>query len=326
MLRLASNDEKGIGAADPRVAMHRGGTHAGAIRRALSLSFTALPLLMMLAMPASSQDAPAPGQPVILVTGSTDGLGREVAFRLAATGAHLIIHGRNEERGMAVVNEIRQSGVGSARFYAADFASVDRVRAFAEAILRDYSRIDVVVNNAGIWNNTEERQLSADGHELHFAINYLSGFLLTRMLLPRLIESAPARIVNIASNAQRPIEFDDVMLERGYSGSRAYGQSKLAQILFTVDLAAELEGTGVIVNALHPATLMNTSLVADIGLEPRSTIEEGAEAVVNLVLSDDVGSGEYHNGLQSARPNDQAFDEAARERLRTLSRELTGAP
>ena len=264
---------------------------------------------------------------VILVTGSTDGLGREVALRLASSGAHVIIHGRNEERGRAVVREIEEEGIGSARFYAADLASLDEVRAFGETILGDYDRLDVLVNNAGIWLSGEtERRLSPDGHELAFAVNYLSGFLLTRMLLPLLIESAPARIVNVASTAQTAIDFDDVMMTRRYTGGRGYGQSKLAQILFTFDLAEELEGTGVTANALHPATLMDTRMVQEAGATPRATIDEGATAVMNLVTSPGVGSGQYFNGLRPARANHQAYDEEARAKLRELSEELTGAP
>jgi NAD(P)-dependent dehydrogenase (short-subunit alcohol dehydrogenase family) len=182
-----------------------------------------------------------PDQPVILVTGSTDGLGREVARRLAAGGAHVIVHGRNHERGEALVAEIEAGGAGSARFYAADLGSIANVRSLAESILNDYDRLDVLVNNAGIWlNRTNERQLSDDGHELHFAVNYLAGYALTRLLLPLLLETGNARIVNVASAAQTPIDFDDPMLESGYSGGRAYAQSKLAQILFTMDLAREL--------------------------------------------------------------------------------------
>jgi NAD(P)-dependent dehydrogenase (short-subunit alcohol dehydrogenase family) len=262
---------------------------------------------------------------VMLVTGSTDGLGREVAIRLAATGAHVIIHGRNVERGQEVVSEIQAQGLGSARFYAADLASLAQVRDLANTIIRDYDRLDVLVNNAGIWLlGPEGRQLSTDGHELHFAVNYLSGFLLTRMLLPMIIESAPSRIINVASTAQTPIDFADVMLENGYSGSRGYGQSKLAQILFTLDLAEELEGTGVTVNAVHPATLMNTNLVIDAGAQPRSTIEEGAEAVMNLITSPDAGTGQYYNQLRAIRAHSQAYDENARDQLRALSMRLTG--
>ncbi|MCI0435288.1 MAG: SDR family oxidoreductase [Gemmatimonadetes bacterium] len=268
---------------------------------------------------------PGQTQKVVLVTGSTDGLGREVAKRLAATGAHVIVHGRNVERGNAVVADIERAGKGSARFYRADLGSLAEVRAFAETILREYDRLDVLVNNAGIGSASPNgREVSAEGHELRFAVNYLSGFLLTHLLLPRIIESAPARIVNVSSLAQAPIDFDDVMLERSYTGGRAYAQSKLAQVLFTFDLARELEGRGVIVNALHPATYMNTTMVARAGVEPRSTVEEGAEAVMHLVTAPDLRGGRFFNGQRPSRANPQAYDEAARDRLRTLSRRLTG--
>src|SRR5690606_22955974 len=215
-------------------------------------------------------------------------------------------------------------GIGSARFYPADFASLDQVRALAESIRRDYDRLDLLINNAGIWlRNGDTRQVSADGHELHFAVNYLAGYALTRSLLPLLIDSAPSRIINVASAAQNPIDFNDPMLERGYSGSRAYGQSKLAQILFTVDLAEELSGTGVTVAALHPATLMDTNMVSEAGLSPRSTVDQGAAAVMNLVTMEHLESGTYFDGQREARANPQAYEAAARAALRTLSDELT---
>ena len=135
---------------------------------------------------AQSPARPGPDQQVVLVTGSTSGLGREVARRLASLGAHVIVHGRNRERGMALVDEIGREGKGSARFYAADLASFDQVRDFGAAILRDYDRLDVLVNNAGIGSAPNERLLSEDGHEYRFQVNYLSGFLLTHMLMPRL--------------------------------------------------------------------------------------------------------------------------------------------
>jgi NAD(P)-dependent dehydrogenase (short-subunit alcohol dehydrogenase family) len=267
-------------------------------------------------------DAGAQERRVILVTGSTGGLGREVALRLAASGAHVIVHGRSAERGQEVVAEIERSGVGSARFYAADLASFAEVRRLADEILRDYDRLDVLVNNAGIWLTQGDRQLSADGHEMHFQVNYLSGYLLTRRLLPLLEKSAPSRIVNVASGAQSPIDFDDVMLESGYSGSRAYAQSKLAQILFTIDLAEELKEERISVVSLHPATLMATDMVREAGIAPRATVDEGADAVMRLIEAAEVESGAYFNGLQPARPNAQAQDAEARARLRALSERI----
>lgn len=258
---------------------------------------------------------------VILITGSTGGLGREVALRVAAPGVHVIVHGRDRQRGEEVVRAIEERG-GSARFYAADLAALDRVREFAQAILRDYERLDVLINNAGIWLDSPERQLSPDGHELHFAVNYLAGYMLTHMLLPLLTESAPSRIINVASAAQAPIDFDDVMLEHDYSDGRGYAQSKLAQVMFTFDLAGELEGTGVTTNALHPATLMDTDMVLSRGAPVRSSVSEGADAVLNLVTAPDLGSGQYFNGMGPARANAQAYDEDARDQLRALSRSL----
>ena len=272
---------------------------------------------------ADAQSTPAPGQQVALITGSTSGLGRELALRLGSMGTHVIVHGRNRERGMEVVAAIERAG-GSARFYAADLASLEQVRAFAQAVLDDYQKLDLLINNAGIAFG-QERSVSQDGHELHFQVNYLSHFLLTQMLLPRIRESAPSRIVNVSSGAQQAIDFDDVMLEKNFTGGRAYAQSKLAQILHTFDLAEELDGTDVIVNALHPATLMNTPMVLNAGVTPRATIEEGANAVMQLVTSPDIGSGGYFTGLRPTRANAQAYDEQARARLKRLSEQLTGA-
>ena len=269
---------------------------------------------------------PRPGQQVALVTGSTSGLGRELALRLGWMGTHVIVHGRNRERGMEVVEAIESEAAGSARFYRADLASFEQVREFGVAILRDYDRLDILINNAGIARTPDGRALSEDGHELIFQVNHLSHFLLTRMLLPRLFESAPSRIVNVSSGAQTPIDFDDVMLENDFSGGRAYAQSKLAQVMFTFDLAEELEGRGVIVNTLHPATYMDTPMVRRAGVTPRATVDEGADAVMQLVTSPDIGSGGYFVGQRASRANSQAYDEDARARLWRLSEELTGAP
>lgn len=280
--------------------------------------------LLVLSSPAHAQRAPAgaDGRRVILITGSTDGLGREVARRLASTGAHIIVHGRNRERGAAVVAEIAREGKGSAAFYAADFASLANVRAFADTILRQYPRIDVLVNNAGIWLREGPRQTSTDGHELTFAVNYLSGYLLTRLLLPRLVASAPSRILNVSSQSQSPFDLADPMQERSYSGQRAYSQSKLAQAMFTIDLARELDGKRVIVLAMHPASLMDTHLVQAAGVQPRSTVDEGASAVVALVTDRSIASGSFVNRGSASRANAQAYDDAARARIRALSDSL----
>jgi NAD(P)-dependent dehydrogenase (short-subunit alcohol dehydrogenase family) len=281
----------------------------------------------VLAAGATTPDPPSDAQEsrVVLVTGSTSGLGREVALRLAADGAHVIVHGRNRERGMEVVAEIEAAGHGSARFYQADLASFAQVREFGTSILNDYDRLDVLVNNAGVGSAPDERLLSEDGHEFRFHVNYLSHFLLTNMLLPLLKESAPSRIVNVSSLAQRPIDWDDVMIEKDFSGGRAYAQSKLAQVMHTLDLHEELAGTGVMVNSLHPATYMPTGMVLRLGVEPRATIAEGADAVMQLIDSDEIEGGQFFNQLNPARANEQAYDAESRARLKKLSRDLTGS-
>ncbi len=285
-------------------------------------------LVFFLAIPttalAQEAAAPSPGQQVVLVTGATSGLGRELAMRLGARGDHVIVHGRSEERGAQVVDAINGTGPGSARFYRADFASFSEVRRFAETLLDDYDRLDVLINNAGYGSAPNERMVTEDGHEYRFQVNYLSTFLLTHMLMPRLQASVPARIVNVSSGAQTPIDFDDPMIENDFSGRRAYAQSKLAQIMFTHDLAEDLAGTGIVVGSLHPATYMPTAMVERAGATPRSTIAEGADAVMQVVDSDDFESGQYFNGLRPARANAQAYDQEARARLKRLSEELTG--
>jgi NAD(P)-dependent dehydrogenase (short-subunit alcohol dehydrogenase family) len=209
-------------------------------------------------------------------------------------------------------------------------SSLAGARKLAETVIAEHKRLDVFISNAGIGSTSPkaERQLSADGYELRFAVNYLSGFLLARLLLPLLRASAPSRIVNVASLGQHPLDFDDVMLTKGYTGTRAYAQSKLAQIMFTIDLAGELDGSGVTVNALHPATYMNTTMVREGGITPISTVEQGGEAILHLAVGDDMAgkTGLFFNGLQPSKANAQAYDGAARQRLRTLSLELAGLP
>ena len=268
-------------------------------------------------------------QRVALVTGSTDGLGRAVALSLAASGFEVLIHGRDAGRGGELVRQIRAQG-GSAAFHRADFASLAQVRALADTVRAAHERLHLLINNAGIGTGDggrpAPRRTSADGHELTFAVNYLAGYLLTRLLLPALLRAAPARIVNVASAGQYPLDFDNLMLARAYSGMRAYAQSKLAQVMLTLDLAAELRDNGVTVNCLHPATYMDTTMVRAAGIEPVSTVEEGAAAVMRLAVSKELEghTGEYFDGLHPARANAQAYDPQARRRLAAVSAQLAG--
>jgi NAD(P)-dependent dehydrogenase (short-subunit alcohol dehydrogenase family) len=262
----------------------------------------------------------------ILITGATDGLGRALAADLASTGATLLLHGRGDARGKDTLDEIRtRTGNDRLHWLRADLADLAQVRTLAAEVGQLTDRLDALVSNAGIGSSVPgggRRQESVDGIELRFAVNYLAGFLLTRLLLPQLIGSAPARIVQVSSAGQMAIDFDDVMLTRGYSGVRAYCQSKLAQVLFTMDLAEQLDGTGVTVNALHPATYMPTKIVDS----PVSSIEDGVRATARLVTAPELATvtGRYFNGQREARADPQAYDPEARRRLRELSERLTG--
>ena len=255
----------------------------------------------------------------MLITGATDGLGRALARAADDAGATVLVHGRSEERIAATLEELSDR----ARPYRADLASLAEVKRLADEVLAAEDRLDVLVNNAGIGTNVPgggSRQESADGFELRFAVNYLAGYALTHRLLDLLKRSAPSRIVNVSSAGQAPIDFDDVMLERSYDGVQAYCQSKLAQILFTFDLADELAGTGVIATCLHPSTYMPTKIVPS----PISTIADGVDATMRLLTAppDEVG-GRYFNVLRESRADGQAYDADARRRLRELSEQLT---
>ncbi len=203
------------------------------------------------------------------------------------------------------------------------------MRALAGETIGEVARLDALVNNAGIGATIagdSARMESRDGYELRFAVNYLAGYLLTKLLLPTLERSAPARIVNVSSAGQAPIDFDDVMLERHYDGFRAYCQSKLAQIMFTFDLAEELPAGAIMANCLHPATFMPTKMVLDGGAQPISSLEQGVAATLRLVADPELDgvSGRYFNGLVAAEAHPQAYDERARRRLRELSDRLCG--
>ena len=256
---------------------------------------------------------------MILVTGASDGLGRHVAAELARSGEQVIGHGRNPAR----LAELSGLGVDTVQ---ADLADLRQVDLLADEILARYDRLDVLVNNAGIGAGADmsRREESADGIELRFAVNYLAGYHLTRRLVPLLKASAPARVVNVSSVGQPAIDFAGPMLTRSYDGMRAYSQSKLAQIMFTIDLAEELGDAGVTVNALHPASMMPTTMVRETGMGFLSTLEEGGEAVLRRIRATDGLTGQYFNGsaARPSAPNRQALDPEARRKLRSLSDEL----
>jgi NAD(P)-dependent dehydrogenase (short-subunit alcohol dehydrogenase family) len=255
----------------------------------------------------------------VLITGATDGLGRALAHAADEAGATVLVHGRSEERIRDTLRELSDR----ARAYRADLSSLDEVKGLAGEIVENESRLDVLVNNAGIGTNVPggpHRQESADGYELRFAVNYLAGYVLTHRLLDLLRRSAPSRIVNVSSAGQAAIDFGDVMLERHYDGVQAYCQSKLAQILFTFDLAEELDGSGVAATCLHPATYMPTKIVPS----PISSIQDGVDATWHLMTGPpDEVNGRYFNGLREARADAQAYDADARRALRELSERLT---
>jgi NAD(P)-dependent dehydrogenase (short-subunit alcohol dehydrogenase family) len=218
------------------------------------------------------------------------------------------------------VEEIR-AATGNERVQArlADLASLAEARELARGI----DQLDVLVNNAGLI--AAERTLTADGHEVTFAVNHLAGFVLATELAPVLARSAPARIVNVSSMGQQRLDFDDLMLERGWDAYGAYAQSKLAQILFTFEQAERLAGTGVTVNAIHPATLMDTAMVRGHFGESQTSVREGADAVLRLVASPELAgvTGRYFEGQRERRADAQAYDADARRRLWEASEALT---
>ncbi|PZG15442.1 SDR family NAD(P)-dependent oxidoreductase [Nonomuraea aridisoli] len=258
---------------------------------------------------------------LILITGASDGLGRALAEDLAADGRHrLLLHGRDERR-LAEVAEV--TGGEPIR---ADLSSLAEVRRLAERVATTHDRLDVLVNNAGIGFHVEgtTREVSADGHELRLAVNYLAPVLLTRELLPLLRRAAPSRIVNVASIGQQPIDFADPQLERGYTDVAAYCRSKLALIGHTLDLAEELRDSGITVNAVHPATYMPTAMSARSGMEVVDTLEQGVAATRRLVDAPETAgvTGRYFEGGEEARAAEEAYDPDYRRRLADLTRRL----
>ena len=284
-------------------------------------------------------DASGTRSRTVLITGATDGLGRALAERLAGEGAQVILHGRDRDKVARVAAEIaHRADVPEPATVVADLADLSQVRELSDQVAALTDRLDVLVSNAGIGGGAPEstsRQVSADGYELRFAVNYLAGFDLTLRLLPLLRAAAdptagadPARIVYVASLGQAPIDFNDVMIEHGYSGSRAYGQSKLAQITTGFQLADRLRPDNITVNSLHPATYMPTKMVLQSIGRSVDTLETGTLATLRLVDDPAVAgvSGAFFDRTRPSRADASAYDPEVQRRLWKLSLDLTGAP
>jgi retinol dehydrogenase 12 len=272
---------------------------------------------------------------VCLVTGATSGIGEVTAHALARQGATVVVLGRNSEKGAATVASIQQeSGNPSVDFLLADLTDQDQVRRAVAEFRDGYARLDVLINNAGgfFWM----RQESVDGIEMTLALNHLAPFLLTNLLQDMLKASAPARVINVSSDMHRSaqMDFDDLQIERGYSGRKAYGRSKLALTLFTYELARRLGGSHVTANAVHPGFVATGIGLTNAFLRLFRPVirlfakspEEGAETSIYLAASPDVESttGAYFVDKQAVPSSPASYDEAAAERLWEISAQLTG--
>jgi NAD(P)-dependent dehydrogenase (short-subunit alcohol dehydrogenase family) len=274
----------------------------------------------------------------VLVTGASSGIGRATALGLASMGARVAITGRDRERTEAAAREIREVGGGQVDAFVADMSSQAGVRRLAAEVLQRLPRIDVLVNNVGGYWDT--RHVTADGLERTFALNHLAPYLLTRLLLDRLQQSAPARVVTVSSGAHTMgrIDFDDLGLERSYSGMKAYSQSKLANLLFTYELARRLGASGVAANAVHPG-MVNTGFGAeDAGSIQRlftplmrpfmKSPAQGAATSIFLASSPEVEgvTGGYFAGCKPKSSSKRSQDEADAARLWQVSADLVGLP
>jgi NAD(P)-dependent dehydrogenase (short-subunit alcohol dehydrogenase family) len=262
-------------------------------------------------------------QQTILIPGSTDGIGKLAGLSLAHQRAHVLIHGRNKEKVNRVVKEL--SGITDNKNiegFTADLSSLYSVRRFAKDVLEKHEAINVLINNAGV--GFADPRYSEDGYELRFAVNYLAPFLLSHLLLPALKKAVPSRIVNVSSAGQAAVNFTDIMLEKNFNSVTAYNQSKLALIMFTIDLAEQLKNENITVNSLHPGTYLDTNMVREAGISPWGKPETGADAIVFLATAPQLQniSGKYFNVKKEATALEQAYDANARRKLRETTLEL----
>jgi retinol dehydrogenase-14 len=279
------------------------------------------------------------GEKVCLITGATSGIGKATAMGLANMGAGVVMVGRDRSRGEAAMADIKEkSGNASVDLMLADVSSQEQIRRLADEFKEAYPRLDVLINNAGVFRS--KWITTAGGIEMTFAVNHLAYFLLTNLLLDVLEASAPSRIVNVSSgdHSNGTIDFDDLQGEKGYKGAKAYSQSKLANILFTYELARRLEGTGVTANCLHPGAGIRTNFGSGVSgvfgvmvraLRPlMKSPEKGAETSIYLASSPEVEglSGRYFVKKTEARSSDVSYDERLARRLWEVSADLTNLP
>jgi len=272
---------------------------------------------------------------VVMITGANSGIGKAASLDLARMGATVVMVARDRERGEAAKAEIvEKSQNSSIDLLLSDLSSLESVRQLAAEFQKKYSKLHVLINNAGLFN--QRRHVTTDGYENTFATNYLAPFLLTNLQLELLKASAPSRIVNVSSvgHYNGHINFDDLNLENEYGGWKAYGQSKLALILFTHELAKKLQGTGVTVNAVHPGTVATNIWTRPFGPAgfvmalPKlfmTSPEKGAETIVYLASSSEAQglNGEYLEKLKIKKSSDESYNEEIAQRLWDISAKLT---
>src|SRR5215208_1694979 len=289
--------------------------------------------------PETEKHGGAVDEKICLITGATSGIGKATAMGLVNMGASVVMVGRDRGRGEAVMAEIKEkSSNSSVDLMLADVSSQEEIRRLADEFKEAYPRLDVLINNAGVFRS--KRITTADGIEMTFAVNHLAYFLLTNLLLDMLKASAPSRIVNVSSgdHSNATIDFDDLQGEKGYKGAKAYSQSKLANVLFTYELARRLEGTGITANCLHPGAGVRTNLGSGVsgvfGIMVRALTplmkspEKGAETSIYLASSPEVEglSGRYFVKKDEARSSDVSYDERLARRLWEVSADLSKLP
>ena len=263
---------------------------------------------------------------VILITGSTDGIGRQAALELAAMGATVLVHGRSESRGKNVVEEIRKAtGNQKVDLLVADFTSMEQIRRLAAEVKQRCGALHVLINNAGVFMN--ERRLTVDGFETTFAVNHLAPFLLTNLILDLLRKSAPARVITVSSmvHTRGKLDFEDLQAEKSFGGYSSYALSKLANVLFTYELSELLAGTGITSNCLHPGVIGTKLLRAGFTTSGASTVD-GAETLIYLATSPEVDgvTGKYFQEKQETPSSPITHDADMRKRMWEVSARLTG--